>query len=491
MKFLINNKPNIQYFWKGLGGHFDSFDQLLNEFIDNSISNFKANNPIQKNILISFEEKQNCIDISVEDTGTGINDISKTFTLGEQVSRETPLNEHGFGMKHALATADPTNSNWVIFTRNEQNVANNNYAKIIAPYDLDNFTGNYIDTNIEKWPGFYNTTGTVIKFCCSKDLFKTIRKGLKGNYGFSKMIDILVEDLGFTYANIIKEGYASITLTEINLDGTRRPINVPCIEPNWEKHFSPGKNQEKVDLGNGEVLLKYEFGSMNDSDHFKYYKKNMSSSGLELRLNGRLISYNIFKDIWGIEKHNSYNYLLIRVDIISENRDRLPVTRTSKNGIRKGDDKLEKLYEWVRSYLSEPSKNHNDIDHEVDLFCELSNQKKIHLTGPKVVETEYRTFNKINERISIDLYIKDNTGVTIYEGKKDISSVKDLYQLKMYWDGLTIDGIKPTRAILIASEHPNSVKTMITYVNLMKDINGDNYNFSCKTWQEEGIRYPN
>lgn len=30
MNFDINNKPDISTFWKGLGGHFDSFTQLIN-----------------------------------------------------------------------------------------------------------------------------------------------------------------------------------------------------------------------------------------------------------------------------------------------------------------------------------------------------------------------------------------------------------------------------------------------------------------------------
>jgi len=46
MNFKIENMPDIDTFWKGLGGHFDSFDQLINEFLDNSISNFNYNNTL-------------------------------------------------------------------------------------------------------------------------------------------------------------------------------------------------------------------------------------------------------------------------------------------------------------------------------------------------------------------------------------------------------------------------------------------------------------
>lgn len=96
---------------------------------------------------------------------------------------------------------------------------------------------------------------------------------------------------------------------------------------------------------------------MHESEVYKrYYRRNMSSSGVEIRINGRLIAYNLFKEIWGIEKHNSYNYLLIKIDIISDDRKKLAVTRTSKNGIRKGDEKLEKVLNGLGHMLANLSR---------------------------------------------------------------------------------------------------------------------------------------
>ncbi len=88
------------------------------------------------------------------------------------------------------------------------------------------------------------------------------------------------------------------------------------------------------------------------------------------------------------------------------------------------------------------------------------------------------------------MYEKTNNGVRIYEGKRDFTSVQDLYQLKMYWDGCVIDGIQPSEGILIASNHPQTVKDLIKYINQMKDSTGNNYNFVLKVWHDEGIDYP-
>lgn len=61
----------------------------------------------------------------------------------------------------------------------------------------------------------------------------------------------------------------------------------------------------------------------------------------------------------------------------------------------------------------------------------------------------------------------------------------------MYWDGLVFDGINPDVGILIAAEHPKSVEAIVDLVNSRLDDNKRNYNFIMKTWNQEGIPYPN
>jgi len=80
--------------------------------------------------------------------------------------------------------------------------------------------------------------------------------------------------------------------------------------------------------------------------------------------------------------------------------------------------------------------------------------------------------------------------VILYEAKKDKTGVQDVYQLEMYWDGFVLDGIEPTKGILIASHHPDSVKELVSYLNQKHDFNGKKYNFELKTWKEEGVDYP-
>ena len=82
---IIDNQPNAQELWAGIGGHFDNLGQIINEFLDNSISNFAANTLDSRNILITLKELESRnVAITIEDTGTGIKNLSEAFTLGCQ-----------------------------------------------------------------------------------------------------------------------------------------------------------------------------------------------------------------------------------------------------------------------------------------------------------------------------------------------------------------------------------------------------------------------
>jgi hypothetical protein len=90
----------------------------------------------------------------------------------------------------------------------------------------------------------------------------------------------------------------------------------------------------------------------------------------------------------------------------------------------------------------------------------------------------------------MDLYVQVGSDIIIYEAKKDKTSVQDVYQLEMYWDGLLLDGVQPSKGILISATHPDSVRELISISNQKLDVNGKKYNFELKTWKEEGIQYP-
>lgn len=491
--FDILNSPSADDLWSGIGGHFDNICQILCEFVDNSVSNFIKHDLDIRDVNIKIEEtvENGPVLITISDTGTGIIHLDEAFTLGCRNASETPLNEHGFGLKHALASANPNNDDWKIMTRTSEDAQLGQYKVISSPYSLgSNFKGKIVN---DAWKG-EEETGTIVSFSCSRELLQTARKGIPGQAkNLENYCKYIAEDLGFIYAGVLSQANLSLTIISIDINNKKKKDSVHPIVPEWLDFYEPnGNNEIKKDLGGGEVKLNYKFGSIRESDYLKYYKRSMSTSGVEIRINGRIMAYNVFKDIWGIEKHNSYNYFLGQIDIISQNRNALPRTRSSKNGIREGDPKLNALYEWIKTIIPNPPKVINEDTHETELFDQLCKLKNLHGGGQvwaSVQEYAYANLTH-NPKIRIDLYYVDHDDITIYEGKRKKTEPKDVYQLLMYWDGLVADGKKPKTGVLIASEHPESVLDLIAQINKTTDANGCEYNLITKVWSDEGIEYP-
>lgn len=266
--------PNANELWKGIGGYFDTLGEILCEFIDNSISNFRGNPSIVNNsILIKFKEIGEKIRITVADSGTGIKDLNAAFTLGSHAGAETLLNEHGFGFKHALASANPDNNEWLIKTCTVDDSAKGQYKEVKAPYILTGFSAEIVQGAFDSGLG---NTGTIIEFTCSRDMFMTIRRGLSGNFQkMSSVLDILKEDLGFTYSGILSDGGLRIILAiEDNAGNQTYNKVVGQVTPNWEGFYKPKQGSEIYDLGDGSVKIEYVFGKIGvHPDTKKYYKK--------------------------------------------------------------------------------------------------------------------------------------------------------------------------------------------------------------------------
>lgn len=502
-RFIINNIIDDQKIWSGIGGHFDSLSQILHEFIDNSISNLEYNNHIfSRMILITLEELQDHekkkVKITIEDAGSGIEDIDEAFKLGGTKGGTTPRNEHGFGIKHALASANPQNDNWNIYTRTEDDAAKRIYKKVSHKYKTIDFQGQIIDEKKHEWPGQYKGSGTFIEFTCDYGLYKSLVKGMKGNFSdFNTILIVLIEELGFVYQEILTN--VQIKINAISLNGTKTSEIIKPVMPTWNHEYNFKEGEQDVCLANGKnIKIKYSLGTiLKNNQTKKFYKPSMNLSGVEIRINGRLIVNNVFQEIWNLEKHNSYNEFFMIVNLISEDRESLPKTRTSKNGFREGDERLIKLYEWIRSICSKPGKNKKAILGERELLNQLYEYKINSFgsisPGNDTIEEIKKQFPIFERSVYCDLFIKfkkianRKQEVEVYQCIREKSTIQDLYKLRMYWDGLVKDDILPTKAILIATENRELIEEVAQHINKMKDEKGENYNLECLTWSDYKI----
>jgi hypothetical protein len=79
-------------------------------------------------------------------------------------------------MKHALASANPENNNWAVYTRTKEDFENNKFKKITSAYKLFDYEADMMTTIEEKWPGQFNGSGTFVKFECKREMFNLLEK---------------------------------------------------------------------------------------------------------------------------------------------------------------------------------------------------------------------------------------------------------------------------------------------------------------------------
>ena len=132
----IDNAPNGKEFFAGISGNFKDFGQTLCELIDNPISNFRAHG-IRGRVEIVLEEQGDRVDVMVRDNGTGIENMDAALTIAARSCAESTLNEHGMGLKHALASINAgADQHWSIQTRTAEDVAKDRYQRAEGPYDI-------------------------------------------------------------------------------------------------------------------------------------------------------------------------------------------------------------------------------------------------------------------------------------------------------------------------------------------------------------------
>ena len=480
----IDNAPNGKEFFAGISGNFKDFGQTLCELIDNPISNFRAHG-IRGRVEIVLEEQGDYVEVSVRDNGTGIENMDAALTIAARSCAESTLNEHGMGLKHALASINAgEDQHWSIQTRTAEDVANDRYQRAEGPYD--------IHMPVSMIPGSGEVaggTGTVVRVRCPMHKFLTLKPASKKEEPtFGQMAAYLRETLRYTYANLLRDKAFTICFTAVDKNGASDSGEIPgALEPNWRDGQMTELPPVETDLGGGLVTICCRYGSIRRSkENAFYYRANMASSGAEIRINGRAIQHGLYNEIWGKALHPSQNRFLAQIDILSDQAEALPDTKAAKNGLREDDEKVAALFSWIRANIPEPFKEEGREQMLVRLLAE----KKSAEPGVLRVSTEKNLYQCLNLQIKSDLFVSTTEGVTLFEAKAGGSKAEDLYQLRMYHDGCVADDMEVREAVLIAQRHPDTVKALLAELNRQKDKKGRPYHFALTTWDEEGIALP-
>ena len=308
--FSIHNDPNGHELWRSISGNFQRFPEIINEFVDDALSNFRATKPDQRRVEIRLRQWEEFVDVSVVDTGTGIRDIHAALTLGNRSGGETDLNEHGMGLKHALASACEDGS-WSIQSRTPEDNTQDRHLVVRGPYRLgdDPMTGYYL-------PGrgiLMGPTGTAVSFTCTRDFFATLRPaGDRTDKPFEVLVDILLEELGYTYAPILENKEMEMAVVVGDHVYPVEPV-FPTWDPNCFKETPP----TVLDLGGGPVTVNCCWGLIRaDKDMVGHimevtlYEKTLEGKGLvdysAFKYAGRQVAKGILDKAFPTKSNDAY-----------------------------------------------------------------------------------------------------------------------------------------------------------------------------------------
>src|SRR5260370_34996884 len=106
--------------FRGLAMQNMLFHQCVGELIDNAIAAKREDQKFRVDIIFNVVAGQpDAVDFYVADNGKGLSLdlLGKALQLGESATTTSRLNEHGFGLKNALATLSGGNGPWKMWTK--------------------------------------------------------------------------------------------------------------------------------------------------------------------------------------------------------------------------------------------------------------------------------------------------------------------------------------------------------------------------------------
>ncbi|MBA4259351.1 MAG: ATP-binding protein, partial [Chitinophaga sp.] len=253
----------------------------------------------------------------------------------------------------------------------------------------------------------------------------------------------------------------------------------------------------EITLGGKVYKLNYVWGSIDEERRSKitvgnddknklkaYYLQNMSTQGIDIRIGKRVIATKVLEHIWGRKSHNDYNDFsgeLIIPDTVPRG---VLKTVTTKTDFKQDDTDWNTIF----SYLSNnyPLIRNSKSQTEEQFKQKLENHIKSLTTTPEfdIITREKTVFPT---GVKIDVYWKKfkTDEVIIYEVKTQTASSLDLYQLKMYWDGLVEKNEHPTSAYLVCLDYKTPLEEMVKILNKLNPKEGfENYNFILKSLKD-------
>lgn len=455
----INVSPDDRLF-EELGNNTYSIEDLLSELIDNSLS-AKMDDIVTIELSLFFDKGKCLSTFIIKDNGSGI-PFDKLGTVVSPAASITsnPLNEHGLGLKQAVASMGKLD---YLATKTDSA----EYTSVIHKFGWGE-----IDVEEKK---IFETNGTEIKVSIKES---SIMRSKKSRW-FQKEC---AEFLGARYRRFLVPASrkARIILHFYDYqENLEKDVEIEKIEPVYF-HTSKIENAPMIfrhEIEGSGWKAKLTFGyAPNDeeyerlgleSDNNSIYKVTMKHQGLDIIINDRVLIFHQLSDIGLVEaKHPQFNYVRGEIELlegfktaVTKNNvindthftECIDKVRRILNGESEGPGKIKKEYLTRRAYAEEIP--------EACLRDRLAkNLENLPLYKADHVETEH-VIENLEGKIDLYVAMKDGTK-EIWEIKNERAIAQDVYQLFMYMD---VENV--TNGYLLAIEFSDGAKYAKEHIN--------------------------
>lgn len=461
----------------GLGSQGMLFHQAVCELCDDSLAAVRPGEKARICVAMAPGEDDSYMHLAVADCSSGMNleGLTNALQVGSDAIGADRMNEHGYGLKNALMCLSGASKNWCIYTH----VKEGSYYYVEGPLD-ENMVIH--EVNAPKLPEGLNICWenpyTVVYVQVPMIVARTVQSQRNRN---TKLVPTLrrwlVEHLGVTYRGYLEldedtqETGAKISATigddVLNVSAVKLPIMLEKSE------------ELKVDIGGELVNMTYIHGILDTAKRDVgvrigkgkyekcryYYQGNQNTQGIDIRIGRRIIATAQLKNIWckkdgtPLSDHNSYNDFIGELQIPDLPRSVL-TTLTSKTGINPADPDWDEVFEALAKYP--PTKNSRALTEK-----ELQKQwaERIQSVNREDIVSRETAVWPTATRIDVVAHNSSIGKYEVYELKARKGDGQDLSQLRMYWDGLVVQGIQPTMGMLIAPGFSDNLHEMAALMN--------------------------
>jgi hypothetical protein len=490
----FETKLDADQYYAGLARQQMDFHQALGELIDNSLS---ARRPASHGIgfeptviEITIEEAGDLCIVQLADPGIGIgeNDLmTRVFNPGGQGQKPGAMNEHGFGLKNALALLTGGNkTNFSLITRDHKGDSDV-FLGVHSPLGLNMSLDDGVPADQWKKDLFHLTkveTGTKVRVEVHRRFVNTLYSRAR-NTNFDTLMTRLGEHLGVMYRQYLDQNTILLAYKPKDHEWVHKriqPVPVPYV--------GDAKTTEKsFDVGGKTYAFKYTRGFLDytvkepQAEQEKgwpyplkiYYQGSNARCGVDISVRERVILSGQFESIWPeTSKTVDFNRFVGEIRIGPEFR-----TTNNKTNLDPHGDNWEELLHVLQGAEFRPetaTRSHSEESLRDDL---------VKILKGTFSDAKVRTNRAVwAGGVEVDIEVESEKERRIYELKVTPARVLDVYQLLMGWDGLVREGASPNIAILVAKEISQPIKDAVDEANKRKDGKGNPYKMEARTIDE-------